>query len=121
MARMSASLGAFGAMAFTIGRFGLTALLPLATLMLAVYITMALFVIVVLGAIARFAGFSIFALLRTFRDELLLVLGTFAGCYPLMYFAQEFVPVNVAVGSAPEKVRRCRHWLPWLLHSCWYQ
>jgi aerobic C4-dicarboxylate transport protein len=63
-------------MAFTIGRFGLTALLPLATLMLAVYITMALFVIVVLGAIVRLAGFSVFALLRTLRDELLLVLGT---------------------------------------------
>jgi aerobic C4-dicarboxylate transport protein len=71
-----APIGAFGAMAFTIGRFGLAALVPLATLMLAVYITMALFVIVVLGAIARLAGFSIFALLRTFRDELLLVLGT---------------------------------------------
>jgi aerobic C4-dicarboxylate transport protein len=71
-----APIGAFGAMAFTIGRFGLTALLPLATLMLAVYITMALFVVVVLGVIARLAGFSIFALLRTLRDELLLVLGT---------------------------------------------
>jgi aerobic C4-dicarboxylate transport protein len=71
-----APIGAFGAMAFTIGRFGLTALLPLATLMLAVYITMVLFVIFVLGAIAHLAGFSIFALLRTLRDELLLVLGT---------------------------------------------
>jgi aerobic C4-dicarboxylate transport protein len=71
-----APIGAFGAMAFTIGRFGLGALAPLATLMLTIYITMALFVVIVLGSIARLAGFSIFALLRTFRDELLLVLGT---------------------------------------------
>jgi aerobic C4-dicarboxylate transport protein len=71
-----APIGAFGAMAFTIGRFGLAALVPLASLMLAVYITMILFVVIVLGVISHVAGFSIFALLRTIRDELLLVLGT---------------------------------------------
>ncbi|GAC1647685.1 MAG: C4-dicarboxylate transporter DctP [Gemmatimonadaceae bacterium] len=71
-----APIGAFGAMAYTIGTFGLRTLVPLARLMVDVYVTMALFIFVVLGLIARAYGFSIFAYLRYIRDEILLVLGT---------------------------------------------
>lgn len=71
-----APLGAFGAMAFTIGRYGAKSLLPLVNLMAAFYATCLLFVFVVLGAIARLNGFSIFRFVRTLREELLIVLGT---------------------------------------------
>jgi aerobic C4-dicarboxylate transport protein len=71
-----APIGAFGAMAYTIGNFGLAALLPLGRLMADVYITMALFIFVVLNAIARLYGFSLLQLLRYIRDEILIVLGT---------------------------------------------
>jgi aerobic C4-dicarboxylate transport protein len=71
-----APIGAFGAMAFTIGMYGLGTLLSLGKLMAAVYITCLLFVILVLGAIVRAAGFNIFKLIRYVREELLIVLGT---------------------------------------------
>ena len=71
-----APIGAGGAMAFTIGRYGLDSLGPLMKLMGSFYLTCALFVIIVLGLIARFAGFSIFKFIRYIRDELVLVLGT---------------------------------------------
>jgi aerobic C4-dicarboxylate transport protein len=71
-----APLGAGGAMAFTVGRYGVASLRPLLTLMGTVYLTCALFVLIVLGAIARFAGFSVLRFIRYIRDELLLVLGT---------------------------------------------
>jgi len=71
-----APIGAFGAMAYTIGNFGLAALLPLGRLMLSVYLTMALFVFVVLNAIARLYGFSLWRFLRYIREEILIVLGT---------------------------------------------
>lgn len=71
-----APLGAFGAMAFTIGTFGLRTLLPLGRLMLDVYLTMALFIFIVLGAIARLYHFSLWQLLKYIREEILLVLGT---------------------------------------------
>ena len=71
-----APIGAFGAMAFTIGEFGIASLASLAALIATFYATSVLFVIVVLGIIARLAGFSIFALIRYLRDELMLVLGT---------------------------------------------
>lgn len=71
-----APVGAFGAMAFTVGSFGLTALLPLGRLMLDVYLTMAVFIFGVLGLICRLAGFRLLKLLRYLRDDLLLVLGT---------------------------------------------
>ena len=71
-----APVGAFGAMAFTVGSFGVGALAGLAGLVATFYLTSLLFVLVVLGAIARAAGFSILALVRYIRDELLLVLGT---------------------------------------------
>ena len=71
-----APLGAFGAMAFTIGKYGLDSLANLAVLIATFYLTSAAFVVLVLGAIARFAGFSLFGLLRYLKSELLLVLGT---------------------------------------------
>jgi aerobic C4-dicarboxylate transport protein len=71
-----APLGAFGAMAYTVGTFGLATLLPLGKLMLSVYITMFLFVFVVLNLIARLYGFSLLAFLKYIRAELVIVLGT---------------------------------------------
>jgi aerobic C4-dicarboxylate transport protein len=71
-----APIGAFGAMAYTVGTFGLAALRPLARLMADVYLTMGLFVFVVLGLIARAAGFRIVRYLAYIKDEILLVLGT---------------------------------------------
>ena len=72
----AAPLGAFGAMAFTIGSYGFGSLHRLLSLMLCFYATAAVFVLVVLGAIAWKSGFSIFRFLRFIKDELLLVLGT---------------------------------------------
>jgi aerobic C4-dicarboxylate transport protein len=71
-----APLGAFGAMAFTIGQYGLATLYSLGTLMLGVYITCLLFVFVVLGFILRMAGFGILRFLRYIAEEILIVLGT---------------------------------------------
>jgi aerobic C4-dicarboxylate transport protein len=71
-----APLGAFGAMGFTIGKYGIDSLVQLGALVATFYITALLFVIVVLGAIAAMAGFSIFKFLAYIREELLVVLGT---------------------------------------------
>ena len=72
----AAPAGSFGAMAFTIGRYGIDSLRPLAFLIGTFYLAAFVFVIVVLGTIARLAGFSIFQFLRYIREELLIVLGT---------------------------------------------
>jgi len=72
----AAPIGAFGAMAYTVGSYGLKSLNQLAALMLCFYATAAIFVVFVLGTIAWKSGFSIFRFLRFIRDELLLVLGT---------------------------------------------
>ncbi|HCN77774.1 MAG TPA: dicarboxylate/amino acid:cation symporter [Verrucomicrobiales bacterium] len=72
----AAPVGAFGAMAFTIGSYGLESLQRLLALMLGFYITAGFFVVVVLGLIARWCGFSIFRFLAYIKEELLLVLGT---------------------------------------------
>ena len=72
----AAPIGAFGAMAFTIGKFGTGAILNLIGLIATFYVTAALFVFVVLGIIARMVGFSIFKFLAYIKDELLIVLGT---------------------------------------------
>jgi aerobic C4-dicarboxylate transport protein len=72
----AAPIGAFGAMAYTIGKFGPAALGNLLGLIAVFYMTAALFVFVVLGLIARFVGFSIFKFVLYIRDELLIVLGT---------------------------------------------
>lgn len=71
-----APIGAFGAMAFTIGKYGIGSLLPLAKLMMAFYATCFLFIFGVLGAICRVHGFSLINYLRYIKDELLIVLGT---------------------------------------------
>lgn len=71
-----APIGAFGAMAFTIGKYGLESLLPLAKLMGSFYLTCFLFVVVVLGGIAKYSGFSIFRFIKYIKEELLIVLGT---------------------------------------------
>ncbi|KFI08199.1 dicarboxylate/amino acid:cation symporter [Massilia sp. BSC265] len=71
-----APIGAFGAMAFTIGKYGLDSLLPLAKLMGSFYLTCFLFVVVVLGFIAKITGFSIFRFIKYIKEELLIVLGT---------------------------------------------
>jgi aerobic C4-dicarboxylate transport protein len=72
----AAPLGAFGAMAYTIGKYGPAALGNLVGLIAVFYLTAALFVVVVLGLIARFVGFSIFKFIAYIKDELLIVLGT---------------------------------------------
>jgi aerobic C4-dicarboxylate transport protein len=72
----AAPLGAFGAMAYTIGKFGPAALGNLIGLIAVFYVTAALFVFIVLGLIARFVGFNIFKFLAYIKDELLIVLGT---------------------------------------------
>ncbi|MQA36542.1 C4-dicarboxylate transporter DctA [Rugamonas sp. FT29W] len=71
-----APIGAFGAMAFTIGKYGIASLKPLATLMGCFYLTCGLFVVVVLGTVARLTGFSIFKFIAYIKEELLIVLGT---------------------------------------------
>jgi aerobic C4-dicarboxylate transport protein len=72
----AAPIGAFGAMAFTVGSYGLGSLNRLLALMGGFYLTAALFVCIVLGSIARLAGFSIFRFLAYIKEEILLVLGT---------------------------------------------
>jgi aerobic C4-dicarboxylate transport protein len=72
----AAPVGAFGAMAFTIGKYGVKTLLPLGKLMLCVYLTSAFFVFVVLGAIARLHKFSLWKFMDYIKEEILIVLGT---------------------------------------------
>lgn len=71
-----APIGAFGAMAFTIGKYGVGSLANLGLLIATFYLTSVFFVVVILGAVARFSGFSIFRLIAYLKAELLLVLGT---------------------------------------------
>jgi len=71
-----APIGAFGGMAYTIGKFGIKTLLPLGKLMLTVYCTMAVFIFVVLGLILRYYKLSIWKYLVTIKEEILIVLGT---------------------------------------------
>ncbi|CAN5233529.1 dicarboxylate/amino acid:cation symporter [soil metagenome] len=72
----AAPVGAFGAMAFTVGAYGLSSLWNLAALIGTFYLTSVLFVLLVLGGIARFSGFSILRFIAYIKDELLIVLGT---------------------------------------------
>ena len=72
----AAPIGAFGAMAFTIGKYGIGSVVNLAFLVFCFYLTAFLFVAIVLGAVARYNGFSVFKLIRYLKEELLLVLGT---------------------------------------------
>lgn len=71
-----APLGAFGGMAFTIGKFGIRTLVPLAKLMATMYLTMAIFIVVVLGLILRYYKLNVFTYLKNIKEEILIVLGT---------------------------------------------
>jgi aerobic C4-dicarboxylate transport protein len=71
-----APIGAFGGMAFTVGRYGIGSLVSLGQLMVGVYLTCGLFIFIVLGAITRLAGLSLWKLLRYIREEILIVAGT---------------------------------------------
>ena len=71
-----APVAAFGAMAFTVGKYGLGSLAALAQLMACVYLTCAVFIVVVLGGIAHAGGFSLWKILRYVREELMIVIGT---------------------------------------------
>jgi len=71
-----APIGAFGGMAFTIGKYGLQTLVPLGKLMITVYITMAVFIFLVLGLLLKYYKISLWKLLKYIREELLIVLGT---------------------------------------------
>ena len=71
-----APIGAFGGMAFAVGKFGIASLLPLGKLLLCVYITMALFIFLILGSILKYYKVSILSFLKYIKEELLIVLGT---------------------------------------------
>ncbi len=71
-----APIGAFGGIAFAVGKFGLQSLVPLGKLMLCVYITMALFVFIILGSILRYYRISIWKYLKNIKEEILIVLAT---------------------------------------------
>ena len=71
-----APIGAFGAMAFTVGKYGIAALAPLAKLIATFYLTCALFVVMVMGGVAKIAGFGILRFLLYIKEEVLLVLAT---------------------------------------------
>lgn len=71
-----APLGAFGGMAFAVGKFGIATLLPLGKLLLCVYITMALFIFLILGSILKYYKINVLTFLKQIKEELLIVLGT---------------------------------------------
>jgi aerobic C4-dicarboxylate transport protein len=73
---LTAPIGAFGAMAYTIGAFGLSALVPLGRLMACVYATMLIFIFVVINIILRYYGFSLWELLKYIKEEIFIVFGT---------------------------------------------
>jgi aerobic C4-dicarboxylate transport protein len=97
----AAPAGAFGAMAYTVGHFGVGSLGNLAKLMLGFYATALLFVLVGLGAVCRVVGLSIFSLLRYLKDELLIVLGTSSSESVLPRLMDKMT----ALGCGPEVVR----------------
>ena len=71
-----APIGAFGAFAFTIGKYGIESVANLAALIVTFYVTSALFIVVILGAIAHASGFSLWRLLNYLKEEIWLVIGT---------------------------------------------
>lgn len=95
-----APIGAFGAMAFTIGQYGFGTILTLSGFMLDFYLTCVLFVVVGLGTVSRLAGFSIFKLIRFLKEELLLVFG-FSGSEPVL---PRFILKMEAAGCSPPVV-----------------
>jgi aerobic C4-dicarboxylate transport protein len=103
----AAPVGAFGAMAFTVGAFGVASLINLVELIATFYLTSILFVLVVLGTIARFAGFSIIRFLGYIKDELLIVLGTSSSETVLPHMIQKMErlgaskSVTASISTAP--------------------
>ncbi len=95
-----APLGAFGAMGYTVGSYGFGSLHRLLALILCFYATAILFVVIVLGLIARRSGFSIFSFLRFIKDELLLVLGTSSSETALPGMIQKMQRLGVARSTA---------------------
>ena len=95
-----APIGAFGAMAFTVGKYGVGTILALAGFMLTFYAACLLFVIVGLGVVCRLAGFSIFKLIRYLKEELLLVFGL-SGSEPVM---PRFMAKMTAAGCSESTV-----------------
>ena len=95
-----APIGAFGAMAFTVGKYGVGTILTLAGFMLTFYAACLLFVIVGLGVVCRLAGFSIFKLIRYLKEELLLVFGL-SGSEPVM---PRFMAKMTAAGCSESTV-----------------
>ncbi|MGB3126323.1 MAG: dicarboxylate/amino acid:cation symporter [Pseudomonas sp.] len=93
-----APIGAFGAIAFTIGKYGVGSLLPLLKLVGTFYITAFFFVAVVLGSIARYAGFSIFKLMGYIKSELLIVLGTSSSESALPQLIQKLESLGASKG-----------------------
>jgi len=79
-----APIGTFGAMAFTVGKYGIAALGPLIKLIGVFYLTSIFFVIIVLGAISQAAGFGIFKFLRYIKEEILIVIGVTSSMMPLI-------------------------------------
>ena len=94
-----APIGAFGAMAFTIGQYGVGSLVQLGQLMICFYVTCVFFVLVVLGGIARAHGFSVLRLIRYIREELMIVLGTSSSesALPRMLTKMEKLGANKSV------------------------
>ncbi len=94
-----APVGAFGAMAFTIGKYGVASLIPLAELMGTFYLTCILFIFIVLGGICHWHGFSIFRYIGYIKEELLIVLGTSSSesVLPRMMAKMEHAGVNKSV------------------------
>jgi aerobic C4-dicarboxylate transport protein len=95
-----APIGAFGAMGFTIGKYGLAALIKLGALVATFYATSLIFVIVVLGIVAALAGFSIFKFLTYIREELLIVLGTSSSESVLPQMIQKMQTLGVGKSTA---------------------
>ena len=98
-----APIGAFGAMAFTIGKYGVGSLLPLGQLMATFYATCLLFIFVVLGGIARVHGFSIWKFIKYIKEELLIVLGT----------SSSRIGAAAHDGQAGEPGRAASRWSAW--------
>jgi aerobic C4-dicarboxylate transport protein len=124
-----APIGAFGAMAFTIGKYGVGTLVQLGQLIICFYITCILFVVVVLGSIARATGFNIFKFIRYIREELLIVLGTSSSesALPRVYRSGDqqpygYFPSDYPAGGAPALLkRRGRRDGQWLYRAgCYY-
>ena len=93
-----APIGAFGAIAFTIGKYGVGSLLPLLKLVGTFYVTAFFFIAVVLGSIARYAGFSIFRLMGYIKSELLIVLGTSSSESALPQLIQKLESLGASKG-----------------------